>query len=170
MTRPDIEAIKLRLAAATPTGKLYVRTGEGKDALSVCKDGRHQNGGWIGVQIAKMSLPNEYRTQAELNAFADIFANAPTDLSACLEYIERLEEENERLRKVEREANLLLTWTYQHAINVEAMPERGWWHVSDLHPGVYNAMNSAERDLYIALGGSELPAALRAEGMLKEDV
>lgn len=136
MTRPDIEAIKGRLS---PMLVVALRTQRQADM-----DG-------VMVEVSRQACDEA----------ADFLEN---DAPACLEYIERLEAENERLRKVEREANLLLTWTYQHAIKVDAMPEqRGWWHVSDLHPGIYNAMNSAERDLYIALGGSEAPAALKGE-------
>ncbi len=54
-------------------------------------------------------------------------------------------------QKAIRAAHMLLCWTYQDAVNVDVMPARGWWHVSDLHPSVYNSMNSAERDLYTAL-------------------
>lgn len=50
-----------------------------------------------------------------------------------------------------REAHSLLVWTYQHAIDTDEMPARGWWHVKDLHPGVYNTMNAAEQSLYTAL-------------------
>lgn len=57
--------------------------------------------------------------------------------------------EHERLIKIEEAAHNLLVWTHQYAINTE-----GGWHVSHLHPSVYNKMNEAERQLYIALGGS----------------
>lgn len=46
-------------------------------------------------------------------------------------------------------AHDLLCWTYQHAINVE--PADYSRNVRDLHPGVFNTMNSSERDLFVAL-------------------
>ncbi len=59
-------------------------------------------------------------------------------------------DEIERLRGIEKEAHFLLTWTHQDCINVDVMPERGW-RVEDLHPGVWNRLNSAERELWRAL-------------------
>jgi hypothetical protein len=50
-----------------------------------------------------------------------------------------------------REAHGLLTWTFQHMIEVDEMPDRGWWHVKDLNPNVVQHMNRGESDLYKAL-------------------
>lgn len=60
------------------------------------------------------------------------------------------EREIERLRKIEEEANLLLVWTHQDAIDRD-IEDGEKWHVNDLHPSVWNGLNSAERDLYHAL-------------------
>lgn len=58
--------------------------------------------------------------------------------------------ENTRLREVAKEAHFLLAWTYQDCITADEMPEGGWT-VADLHPSVWNKMNSAEQGLYIKL-------------------
>jgi hypothetical protein len=58
-------------------------------------------------------------------------------------------EERDRLRDVEQAAHDLLCWTHQHAINVE--PADYSRHVKDLHPGVWNEMNTSEQELYAKL-------------------
>jgi len=59
----------------------------------------------------------------------------------------QLEARVAELEEVEREANFLLVWTHQGEIETD--PEKDW-HVTDLHPGVWNTMNSAEQGLYTA--------------------
>lgn len=75
--------------------------------------------------------------------------------------LERSQAKNERLRKIEQGAHDLLCWTYSHTINVD--PENYSRHVKDLHPGVYNSMNEAERQLYVALYPQEPNPALAKE-------
>ncbi|MDJ0894844.1 MAG: hypothetical protein QNJ92_06850 [Alphaproteobacteria bacterium] len=53
------------------------------------------------------------------------------------------------LRAIEQAAHDLLCWTHQDCIDVEPSEYRR--HVSQLHPGVYNKLNSAEQTLYNAL-------------------
>lgn len=61
------------------------------------------------------------------------------------------EAENVRLREAVREAHALLVWTHQGEICVDEIPERGWWHICDLHPSVFDNLNSGEQSLWRAL-------------------
>ena len=81
-------------------------------------------------------------------------------MSELTDVIDRQIDYIEQQRAVVKAAHLLLTWTHQYAINSEKMPERGWWHINDLHPGVFNKMNSAERDLFVALQKLEAPPSV----------
>lgn len=57
-------------------GGLYVYTGESGDAISVAMNGRGPNGGWTGISVARMSLPDPL-TRKQINEFAKMFAAAP---------------------------------------------------------------------------------------------
>jgi hypothetical protein len=72
--------------------------------------------------------------------------------------IERLNNEVSQLKAIQGQlevitikAHQLICWTHQYAINCEEMPARGWWHVKDLHPGVWNKLNTSEQALYDVL-------------------
>lgn len=55
----------------------------------------------------------------------------------------------EFLRAIEQAAHDLICWTHQSSIDVE--PDKYSRHVKDLHPSVFNTLNSAEQQLYNAL-------------------
>lgn len=66
------------------TGQWYVYTGEDKDAIAVAEHGVGPNGGWVGIDIAKMPIPGKYKTQTDINKNARLIAAAP-DLLEALE-------------------------------------------------------------------------------------
>lgn len=70
------------------------------------------------------------------------------------DHIDQLEADKAELvaqtKMIESAANFLLVWRHQDNIDVDKMPAGGW-HVSNLHPDVWNKMDSGERDLYQAL-------------------
>ena len=87
----DPDDLQALLDAATP-GRRYVYTGEGEDAIAVAADGKARNGGWIGVTISKMGLPNKNKTQEQINADAALqvaLHNLAPELLALWEAAER---------------------------------------------------------------------------------
>lgn len=65
------------------TGQWYVYTGEDKDAIAVAEHGVGPNGGWVGIDIAKMPIPGKYKTQTDINKNARLIAAAPDLLEAA---------------------------------------------------------------------------------------
>lgn len=57
-------------------GELYVKTDEDGNAVSVGMNGG-EPGKWRGISIARMALPDEHKTQDQLNDLAKVFAAAP---------------------------------------------------------------------------------------------
>ena len=73
------------------TGQWYVYTGEDKDAIAVAEHGVGPNGGWVGIDIAKMPIPGKYKTQADINKNARLIASAPDLLELLQDISEYLE-------------------------------------------------------------------------------
>jgi hypothetical protein len=73
-----------RLAEAATPGGWYVYTGENDDAIAVAANGVGPNGGWVGIDVAKMPLPGKYKTQEQINANAKLCAAARAAMPALI--------------------------------------------------------------------------------------
>jgi cellobiose-specific phosphotransferase system component IIA len=67
----------------------YVYTGESKDAIAIAKNGVGPNGGWVGITVATMGVPNKQKTRQEINDWASLIVRS---VNAHQQLVEALEE------------------------------------------------------------------------------
>jgi hypothetical protein len=67
----------------------YVYTGEGKDAIAIAKNGVGPNGGWVGITVATMGVPNKQKTRQEINDWASLIVRSVNAHSKLVELLER---------------------------------------------------------------------------------
>lgn len=96
----------------------------------------------IVKQLRKQAKCVYLATEASV---ADDIADCQTKAAAHIEQLEAVAEA----------AHFLLVWTHQHEIiDYPSLDERGW-RISDLCPGTWNNLNSAEQNLWTALAALE---------------
>lgn len=89
------------------TGHWYVALDEDRNAIAVAENGVGPNGGWVGVDIARMALPGKYKTRLQINEHARLIAAAP-ETSAERDRLKALNAElMETLKAIHAIANTL---------------------------------------------------------------
>lgn len=79
----------------TPIGRgdgYYVHIDENGDAISVAANGVGPQGGWVGLSIARMALPDKNKTRQQINDAARLFSAAPemfAALQGCRDIVAR---------------------------------------------------------------------------------
>jgi hypothetical protein len=65
----------------------YVHVDENGDAISIAANGTGPKGGWVGISIARMAVPGDYKTRQQINeasAFIVKAVNAHDELVKAL--------------------------------------------------------------------------------------
>jgi hypothetical protein len=91
-------------------GKWYVAQDEDGDAIAIAETARGPNGGWVGVDIARMPVPGKYKTRADINNHARLIAAAPETAAER----DRLKEVNAELLAALKDAVDLTDNLYSH--------------------------------------------------------
>ena len=85
------------------SGTWYIHKDEDGDALAIAEHGTGPNGGWVGINIARMPVPSKHKTRNDINRNARLIAAAP-ELLAALERVRLEWNESKFLKLATRQA------------------------------------------------------------------
>lgn len=66
----------------------YVHIDEDGNAISVAANGVGPKGGWVGLSIARMALPDKNKTRQQINDAARLFSAAPEMFEALQDILD----------------------------------------------------------------------------------